>query len=223
MKCFIITLFDNSKSVELATKAYESAIKYDYKPSFFAAYNGETSLKYLQSLDINPIYDQSIFGFNTHLYWCSKGGTRGCFASHYKIWNMCVELNENIIVLEHDAVLVQKWQNPVWQDVMHLDNEGSLRRRSQSGVSDFYNDIRQNSVYNMGFKAAEYGGIVSMNCAYAYAITPQGSLKLIEAAKNHGWFAVDRFMREPIISIDTIHPKLALEQPEALEMFTTSF
>jgi len=223
MKCFIITLFDNSKSVELATKAYESAIKYGYEPSLLPAYSGEKSLTYLQGLQIHPIYDESIFGFKTHRYWCSKVGTRGCFASHHKIWNMCLELNENIIVLEHDALLVGEWRDLAWQDVIHLDNEGSLRRRSQKGISDFYNEVKHNSVYNMGFRAAEYGGIVSMNCTYAYAITPQGSSKLIEAAKNHGWFATDRFMREPIISIDTIHPKLALEQPEALEMFTTSF
>ena len=75
----------------------------------------------------------------------------------------------------------------------------------------------------MGFKAAEYGGNVSMNCTYAYAITPDAAKKLIDNTKLTGWFAVDRFMREPIINIDTVHPKVAEEQPEALEMFTTSF
>lgn len=223
MKCFIITLFDNPKSVELALKAYKSATNCGYTPSLFPAYNGEKSLFYLNNLNIKPIHDRSLFNFDTHLYWCSKAGTRGCFASHHKLWEICIELNENIVVLEHDAIILKSWPQFVWNDILHLDNEGSIRRRSQRGISDLYNPIKQKSIYNMGFKAAEYGGIVSMNCTYAYAITPTAASKLLNAAKDTGWFAVDRFMREPIVEINTIHPKLAEEQPEALEMFTTSF
>ena len=74
----------------------------------------------------------------------------------------------------------------------------------------------------MGFRAGEAATVVSMNCAYAYAITPEAAEKLIQDVLKCGFFAVDRFIREPIVSIETIHPKIAEEQPEALEMFTTS-
>lgn len=39
-----------------------------------------------------------------------KLGTKGCFASHFLLWNKCIELDEPIVILEHDAVITSKWR-----------------------------------------------------------------------------------------------------------------
>jgi hypothetical protein len=91
------------------------------------------------------------------------------------------------------------------------------------GTADNYAPVIENSIYRMGFSPQEAAGIVSMNCCYSYAIKPPAALTLIANAKEHGWFAADRFIREPLVEIYTINPKIAEEQPEAVEMFTTSF
>lgn len=223
MKVFIITIEGMESSERLASVAYESARAYGYEPHYFMAYTKDDSLGILESHGVKPIWDTNTPYYDLYSQWTSVPGTRGCFTSHYGLWNICVELNEPIVIFEHDAIMLRPWDNPDWKDVLHLDWEGSIRRRSMRNEFDSYADVQENKVFRMGFSPGEANGVYSMNCAYAYAIKPLAAEKLISEAKNNGWFAADRFIREPIVNIETVHPKIAEEQPEALNMFTTSF
>jgi GR25 family glycosyltransferase involved in LPS biosynthesis len=134
---------------------------------------------------------------------------------------MCVSLKESIIVLEHDAKIVRKWDNFSWKDVLHLDHEGSVKRKHYAQGKDISAPVVENSVYSMAYKAFDQPWTSSMNCAYAYAIQPDAAQRLIDLATSEGWYAADRFIQEPVVDIDTIHPKVAEEQPEALTISTT--
>jgi GR25 family glycosyltransferase involved in LPS biosynthesis len=223
MKGFIITLINNDSSVRLANICLESLRANGYDSNIFEAHCGNESISFLNSKNIKPILDESLPHYQLYKHWSSVLGTIGCFASHFDLWLTAVKLQEPIIILEHDAIVVRPWDDFKWKDILHLDWEGSLRRRHMRNAFDQYNSVIKNSVYNMGFRPGEAASVVSMNCAYAYAITPGAAEKLIQDALMRGFFAVDRFIREPIVNIDTLHPKVAQEQPEALEMFTTSF
>jgi len=223
VKVFIITIEGMESSERLAAKAFESAKQFGYEAFYFAAYTKDDSLSLFEDHNIKPVWDYNIPYFNLYNKWTSVPGTRGCFASHYALWNICVEFNEPIIILEHDAILLREWSSPEWSDILHLDWEGSIRRRKMRNGFDQYCTVQENSVFRMGFSPGEASGVYSMNCCYAYAINPNGAEKLINETKINGWFAADRFIREPIVSIETIHPKIAEEQPEAIEMFTTAF
>jgi GR25 family glycosyltransferase involved in LPS biosynthesis len=223
MKTFTITLFDHDKSKELSEKSIKSSLDHGYDAKVFKAHSGEEAVEYLKSEGVFPISNTSYPYFDLYNNWTKVSGTIGCFASHYNLWKICVDLDEPIIVLEHDAIIKASWNNPEWNDVLHLDWEGTLRRRGMRGTADYYAPVVENSVYRMSFSPQETSGTFSMNCTYSYAIKPDAALKLIQDAQNNGWFASDRFMREPLIEIYTINPKLAEEQPEAIEMFTTSF
>jgi GR25 family glycosyltransferase involved in LPS biosynthesis len=222
IKSFIITLMNNDSSIRLSNTCFESLKTHGYDPNIFKAHCGKDSISFLDSKNIKPIFDESMPHYQLYKHWSSVLGTIGCFASHFDLWLTAVKLQEPIIILEHDAIVVRPWDDPNWKDILHLDWEGSLRRRHMRNAFDQYNPVVKNSVYNMGFRAGEAASVVSMNCAYAYAITPEAAEKLIQDVLKRGFFAVDRFIREPIVSIETIHPKIAEEQPEALEMFTTS-
>jgi len=223
LKTFTITLSDNDMSKMLAEKSINSSIQYGYEASIFEAHSGQKAVDYLQSENIYSISNIEYPNYLLYNNWTSVPGTIGCFASHFNLWNICIELNEDIVILEHDAVIVSEWMHPKWKDILHLDWEGSLRRRSMRGVQDKYFPVINNCVYRMGFSPAETPEIFSMNCTYAYAITPSAALKLITDAQKNGWFAADRFIREPVVEIFTINPKLAEEQPEAVIINTTSF
>jgi GR25 family glycosyltransferase involved in LPS biosynthesis len=223
MKGFVITLINNDSSVRLANVCFESLRVNGYDPNIFEAHCGNESVNFLQSNKIKSIFDESIAHYQLYKHWSSVPGTIGCFASHFDLWLTAVKLQEPIIILEHDAIVVRPWDDFRWKDILHLDWEGSLRRRHMRNAFDQYNPVIEHSVYNMGFRPGEAASVVSMNCTYAYAITPEAAEKLIQDALERGFFAVDRFIRQPIVNIDTLHPKVAQEQPEALEMFTTSF
>ena len=210
-------------SERLAAKAFESAKNLGYEPFYFMAYTKDDSIELLNEHSVKPISDASYPYFDLYNRWTSVPGTRGCFASHYSLWNVSCQFDEPIIIMEHDAIMLKEWENPQWKDVLHLDWEGSIRRRKMRNGFDSYDTVKENSVFRMGFSPGEASGIISMNCCYAYGIKPHAAAKLIEQAKSIGWFAADRFIHEPIVNIETIHPKIAEEQPEAVEMFTTAF
>lgn len=223
MKAFVITLLDNPSSVNLSSNCIKSLIENEYDSQIFGAHCGTESIDYLSQYQVFPISDSSIPHYALYAKWTSVLGTIGCFASHFNLWLKCTELNEPIIIMEHDAIILKRWENPEWKDVLHLDWEGSIRRRGMRNGFDHYAPVVENSVFRMGFEPGEASGVISMNCNYAYAIKPTAAIKLIEDAKSNGWFAADRFIREPLVNIETIHPKVAEEQPQAIEMFTTSF
>jgi GR25 family glycosyltransferase involved in LPS biosynthesis len=223
MKAFVITLKDNESSVRLSNNCIESLNVNGYEAHVFDAHCGEESSDFLLSHNVRPISDTTVPYFDLYNRWTTVVGTIGCFASHFDLWLKSISLNEPIIIMEHDAKILRPWNDFIWKDVLHLDWEGSIRRRHMRGTFDEYADGIQDSVFRMGFSPGEARGIVSMNCAYAYAIKPHAAEILVNDAVNNGWFAADRFTREPLVLIETIHPKVAEEQPEAVEMFTTSF
>lgn len=50
----------------------------------------------------------------------STPGVKGCFDSHYRLWQKCVELNEPIIIWEDDITLSRKFEDVDWNDVLIL-------------------------------------------------------------------------------------------------------
>ena len=223
MKAFVITLKDNESSVRLSNKCLESLKENGYDGEVFDAHCGQESSEYLASYNVKPISDPRVPYFDLYNRWTPVTGTIGCFASHFNLWLKSMTLNEPIIIMEHDAKMLRPWDDLDWKDVLHLDWEGSIRRRNMRGFYDSYEPVINDSVFRMGFRPGEAGAIVSMNCAYAYAIKPHAAAALVSDAIQNGWFAADRFVREPLVLIETVHPKVAEEQPEAIEMFTTSF
>ena len=48
-------------------------------------------------------------------------GEVGCFLSHWKLWEKCIELNEPILVLEDDAVITDKFS---YDELYRMKREG---------------------------------------------------------------------------------------------------
>ena len=50
----------------------------------------------------------------------SMPGVKGCFYSHYTLWNKCIELDEPIMIFEDDVVFYRKWIPIDWDDILVL-------------------------------------------------------------------------------------------------------
>ena len=119
MKAFIITMSDKPTSVELAKKCRESVIHYcaaALEPIHFEAVQPKGILSATLSVfgeHVAYTYPESPFNshmdFNTNLYLKAYETNDvkkiiACSLSHMKLWKFCVEENETIAVLEHDAI-----------------------------------------------------------------------------------------------------------------------
>lgn len=105
-------------------------------------------------------------------------GVWGCFLSHWTLWNKCVQLNEPIIILEHDAKIRSKWDNNFNIDdieILKLYHEQTKEYDTVSGH------------WTIG--------------AHAYYITPKGANKLIKFVKENNAFAADVVMGDKVVDI----------------------
>lgn len=119
----------------------------------------------------------------------------GCFASHYKLWQQCVEIGEPIVILEHDVQFTGPIPPLRFQDIIVLAKERTYipgRRGTRQEVAHIGNHL--------------WG-------THAYAITPGGAQKLLRQATRELLPPVDWFMRKKHIDIRvTARPPLKLRE-----------
>lgn len=112
-------------------------------------------------------------------------GELGCFASHYLLWEKCVELNKPIVVIEDDAELEECFSDTV-NELNELEQYEYIRL--------FVNGRKRPFIHIGKFRSHD---VVEYNrgpgATRAYYITPKAAKKFIAAAQE--WYlAVDDYM-----------------------------
>jgi len=97
-------------------------------------------------------------------------GVRGCFYSHYRLWQRCVELNEPIIIWEDDIVLQRPYLPVEWKDVLVI-------ALGHPAKSEKYKHFLENP---LGEAKAEFYFQSSMPGCCGYAIKPHAAKKLVK-------------------------------------------
>lgn len=97
-------------------------------------------------------------------------GEQGCFYSHYRMWEKCVELDEPIIIWEDDIVLTRPYQPVEWEDVLVL----ALGHPSKTEKYRHYLDNPEGDPVAADYYQSSMPG----NCGYA--IKPHAAKKLLE-------------------------------------------
>ena len=105
----------------------------------------------------------------------------GCFASHYLLWEKCVELDEPIMILEDDVEFCAPVLPLRFKEIIHLGKPSS---QWNAGIVAALSDKHQ-EVYN------PFDHLLG---TYAYGITPMAARKLIDAAHKIVIRPVDRFI-----------------------------
>ncbi|MFM2615360.1 glycosyltransferase family 25 protein [Vibrio campbellii] len=112
-------------------------------------------------------------------------GELGCFASHYLLWEKCLELNEPIVVIEDDAQLEECFDDSM-KNINELQPYGYVRL--------FVNGRKRPFVKIGSYKShdvVEY--LRGPGATRSYFVTPMAAKKFIESAQE--WLLpVDDYM-----------------------------
>jgi GR25 family glycosyltransferase involved in LPS biosynthesis len=101
-------------------------------------------------------------------------GVKGCFYSHFRLWQKCVELNEPIIIWEDDIVLTRPYIPVDWTDVLIL----ALGHPSKTEKYRHYLENPQ------GIPTAKPYFQSSMPGCCGYALKPHAAKKLVNIYAN---------------------------------------
>lgn len=112
-----------------------------------------------------------------------------CAQSHYRLWQKCVDTNEEICILEHDAVFVRKFE-PFDFDggVIALNNPIKATFMSNEYDAALYNGI--NDIPYVADQSIPQG----LPGNSAYIIKPWAAKELIDKQNEIGWWPNDAIM-----------------------------
>jgi len=161
----------------------------------------KSAKKYKWPLEIWPATDGSKLPDN---YWktssikvsetagkfLEKKGAWGCLLSHYSLWKHCVAIDRPIIVLEHDAVITDYWQD--------LDIE--------RGVVKLHTATKTKHKSTVGRWATG---------TWAYTLTPAQAQMLIDGLKTIGAMGVDKLIGDRIVPWTNLSVDLVVHNPQS--------
>lgn len=120
----------------------------------------------------------------------SSPGIIGCFDSHYRLWEKCVELDSPIIVFEDDADIIRPFIKVKWDSVLSLVFSHTKKMEKYKG----YLENPTGEAY-----AAEYAQS-SMPGNAGYAIKPSAAKLLVDFYKN-SFLPADNAINQHIVKI----------------------
>jgi hypothetical protein len=183
-KTFVIALKNHPISEEQLSDCLTSAKKFDWLIEIFWGINGRTiTEKSWTDIGVKPLYHKGSM---------TKPGTWGCFFSHWHLWNRCVDLNEPLVILEHDAVIEDRWRSFNLKSLTKLHENYSLNDR------DHWTD--------------EDSGLGSSSL-HAYCISPEAAQKMINFSRKVGAYAADRMIGDKVLAFEHLElPTLVSRQ-----------
>lgn len=198
-KSFVIILKDHSLSEEVGNECIESGLHNGWNIQRFDAVDGritkitKTLNYYGLKLDTNS--KKQVEAIN-------RPGVFGNFITHYKLWNLCVDLDEPIGCFEHDVIFNKSPESisMTFQDLLKLDK---LQKQKNYGTGNCYQG------------------------AHAYIIKPSGAKKLINRSKKIGIMGADVMIGDAVLNIEFNQDRLIqfnskTHTSDGLALFSTS-
>jgi len=177
MKNFIICLSKIPASLETATNLKNQLEKFNAEVELFEGTYGNDAVKMMEDehRSLHPLgIKGEINPTDEKINKMMSPGVKGCFYSHYRLWQKCVELNEPIIIWEDDIVLSRPYLSIDWEDVLVL----ALGHQQKSPR---YMHLLTNPE---GDPRPEIYKQSSMPGCCGYAIKPHAAKKLLKIYKN---------------------------------------
>jgi len=177
IKSFIIHLPKIPASLKTATKLKEKLESFNMPVELFEGTIGPdaVSLFEQEGRTVHP------FGLKGRLDPNSKEarkmstpGVKGCFNSHYRLWEKCVEINEPIIIWEDDIILTREFKPVEWEDVLIV----ALGHPTKSVRWMHLLESPEGAATALRYKSP------SMPGCCGYAIKPHAAQKLLDTYSN---------------------------------------
>lgn len=123
-------------------------------------------------------------------------GAKGCFYSHYRLWQRCVALNETISIWEDDVVFKRPFTPIEFEDVLALTINYDWKM-----TRPYRQYLEKEFSITTDVDYPEY----CMPGAGGYLIKPHAAKKLVEQYKNH-YLTPDWAINSETCKI-TLHPR----------------
>ena len=194
MKAFVITIHHNPNSVEAAERCIESGKKYGIQVEKWSANAPDR-------MDIHEWFrERSIPDKWFHEEYSRLENCMAAFSSHYSLWQHCVKLNSPILILEHDAVFVDK---------LPVVTQGHIVNFGRPSYGDWLipNFVGENKIFSKAYLPG----------AHAYKVTPAAAQELIARAAFEAGPTDVYIHRERFHFINEVYPWPV----EVQETFTT--
>ena len=192
-KKFIITLTDLPQSMNVAKRCLESAKRYNehHGMELWPAVSKFEALDFFKS--------HQLTWFHTDYNLERKKDPlpeMGCFASHYMLWKHCIELNQAIIILEHDAIIRSPIPPLKFKHIIMLSRFAFGQKKYRIGK------------ITMPSPREIFYPLDRLAAAHCYAITPKGAQILTKVAQHNIIVPADAFINKDKVNILYYHPYL---------------
>ncbi|WP_305845561.1 glycosyltransferase family 25 protein [Photobacterium kishitanii] len=175
---YVINMASSTIRKENITKQLHSL---DLNFSIFNAVNGKES-----DHPLFAMYDDSLS--QTYRGKSLSKGQLGCYASHYLLWQKCVELNQPIIILEDDALIYPKPFMDIINNMPLLTKKYECIRLFDNKRSNFFK-LKQMILPHTSIYKFSKGHMSTTG----YLLTLAGAKKLLKYS-NKWYMAVDIYM-----------------------------
>jgi GR25 family glycosyltransferase involved in LPS biosynthesis len=194
MKSFIIHLSKVKTSLESALETKFGLEKIGINPELFEGSYGPEIEKIFEKENKTVHQVEGIKLFSRKV---SGTGAKGVFHSHYRLWQLCVKINEPVMIFEDDTVILREFRPIDFDEVLILsinyDWDMSLKWRHFLENTNSLIDAQE---YTSPFMPGTSG----------YIIKPVAAKKLLEEYKNT-FIISDVAMNSSVIKMQ-IHPQL---------------
>jgi GR25 family glycosyltransferase involved in LPS biosynthesis len=211
MKAFIIRKPNDELSEKLSEECYQSAVQFGIEPyKFDGVYSDHDKL----------IKEKNLRFFEKMKdHRKESTGIKGCFLSHFLLWEKCLELNEPIIIFEHDALMIRPLpehildlftHHCVLDYAVHFENyEEIVNTECQLTVTEFP-QIRVDNQKNLGYSNINKN---SVRGSHAHIITPLGAETIINSVRKFGILPSDACVNRFYTSYIIVDPLVARCHP----------
>jgi GR25 family glycosyltransferase involved in LPS biosynthesis len=191
MKTFIIHLSKIENSLNSALQLQSDLKKYDMEAELFEGTYGH-EVEEIFSKEDRKLHHRTFKGTipdDHYIAKSNKPGVKGCFYSHYRLWEKCTELNETICIFEDDVKIERKLIPIEFKDILVIVLGARKSYR--------YEEFLQNP---QGEPAAQYYHNSSMPGTCGYLINPGAARKLLKEYKN-SFLPSDNAMNVMVVDI----------------------
>ena len=212
--CKVITMTDNEVSMKAFSKLQDSSYRVgnDFRPEIFEATIAKNAEDHLSKLllEWNYPWEGVVTDLKTGLkksaYQTKNRLNRiACAVSHYRLWAVCAKTDEPMLIMEHDAIFIQKFRYDNLLEDNHYNIIGINNPIGNTRKSHEFHKILQQSVDRENTGIVPVPTIDNFDIPQglagnsAYIIKPKGARMCIKAASEHGLWPNDALMCKQLI------------------------
>lgn len=198
MKSFVIHLSKITESLTTATATKTELEKHNIPTELWeGSYGDEVDREFLaNNRKLHPWSFKGpgalLIENSSYVIKNNRPGIKGCFMSHYRLWQKCVELNEPIMIWEDDIMIRRGYLPVEWKDVLILalghpaKSQRYLEYLENPDLTNPTSAVFQNS---------------SMPGCCGYAIKPHAAKKLVEIYAN-SYLPADNAINQHHVTIE---------------------